>query len=404
MKVAIVIERYDLSLGGAEWMAFELASALSRLGIDAEILTAKASQTAENIQVLFPNLQSKRIPLRAFSEAVRQHLRHAHFDIVHSFVPLTFADVYQPPGGSFIEAAIRNATSYENKFIISCKKVTSFLNLRRTESLRAERQLCTDPGGPLVAALSEYVRKQFKTHYGLAAERIAVMPNGVRTDKPVDSSMAKLLKTRVLTDFGINDGSKAVFFLFGANNFRLKGLTVLLKALANTNAAGTAMTPYLIVAGSGKINKYRWLAKHLNIADKVAFLGSVNNMENLLAITNVGILPTFYDPSSRFILEALAAGKPVITTKFNGACDLFVNNRHGKVIDTPDNIPALAQAISHFIDEKNRRTAEEAILADNLTEKISIERLAGQLLSAYKSILQKKDRHRCMQSSSQQLS
>ena len=102
------------------------------------------------------------------------------------------------------------------------------------------------------------------------------------------------------------------------------------------------------------------------------------------------MLPTFYDPSSRFILEAIAAGKPVITTIFNGATDLFVNNRHGKVIDAPEDIPALAEAINYFADRNNIRKASEAIVADNLKEKVSISRVAKQLESLYESILQRK--------------
>jgi len=118
--------------------------------------------------------------------------------------------------------------------------------------------------------------------------------------------------------------------------------------------------------------------------------GIKKDIQNVLSITDVAILPTFYDPSSRFILETLAADKPVITTKFNGATDLFVNNRHGKVIDKPENITALAQAISYFTDKNNIQKASQAIIEDNLKEKISINRAARQLINVYESILHKK--------------
>ena len=111
-----------------------------------------------------------------------------------------------------------------------------------------------------------------------------------------------------------------------------------------------------------------------------------------MSITDVAVLPTFYDPSSRFILEALAAGKPVITTKFNGATDLFENNRHGKVIDTPENIDALAEAIRYFTDTNNIEKTSQAIIEDNLKENISIGRAAGELMTVYESILQRKGR------------
>jgi glycosyltransferase involved in cell wall biosynthesis len=104
------------------------------------------------------------------------------------------------------------------------------------------------------------------------------------------------------------------------------------------------------------------------------------------------VLPTFYDPCSRYILEALAASKPVITTKFNGASDFFVNNRHGKVLDSPENKDALAEAIRYFTDTKNIENASKAIVEDNLKENISIDRAARQLLDVYESILQRKGR------------
>jgi UDP-glucose:(heptosyl)LPS alpha-1,3-glucosyltransferase len=124
---------------------------------------------------------------------------------------------------------------------------------------------------------------------------------------------------------------------------------------------------------------------------RIVFLGPIRHIQNALSIIDVAILPTFYDPCSRYILEALAADKPVITTKFNGASEQFINNRHGKVIDTPEDTSALAEAIGYFTDTNNIRKASDAIVADNLKEQISINCVAKQLISVYESILQRKD-------------
>ncbi|MHC4146951.1 MAG: glycosyltransferase, partial [Planctomycetota bacterium] len=109
-------------------------------------------------------------------------------------------------------------------------------------------------------------------------------------------------------------------------------------------------------------------------------------------ISDVAVLPTFYDPSSRFVLEALAAGKPVITTRFNGATDLFVKDRHGRIVDAPDNIDELSEAVSYFTDTDNIQQASQAIVEDNLKDNISINRAAGQLIELYESILERKGR------------
>jgi UDP-glucose:(heptosyl)LPS alpha-1,3-glucosyltransferase len=390
MKVAVIIERYDISLGGAEWLVYELVSALSQLGLEVEVLAAKATADAPNTHVLCEHPPNKRISLAFFTKILRQYLSRNHFDIVHSLMPLTFADVYQPPGGSFAETIIRNAASYNNRFKIFYKKATAFTNRRRNEAMSAEKNLCKNPEGPVVAALSEYVKEQFQRHYNLGEERIVVIPNGVGTDRKIDPDRTKELKSEVFQNLRIEQEANPVFFLFGANNFRLKGLGVLIKALSLASKSDLSNTPYLLIAGSGKPEKYKNLAKRLGIANRLIFLGFQSNIQNALAISDVAVLPTFYDPSSRYILEALAAGMPVITTKYNGAADLFVNNRHGKVIDTPENIAALAEAIVYFTDTNNIQKAAKAIVEDNIKENISIRRAAKQLVEVYESILNRK--------------
>ena len=147
---------------------------------------------------------------------------------------------------------------------------------------------------------------------------------------------------------------------------------------------------FLIVAGSDSPLKYRLLVKKLGIEKKIIFLGHVQNIQNVLSIIDVAVLPTFYDPSSRFILEALAAARPVITTKFNGAAESFIDRRHGRVIDRPENITAIAEALCYFADKNNIKKASEAIIADNLKEKISVARAAERLISLYDSIIGKR--------------
>jgi len=388
-KIAIVIERANITLGGAERSAFELASALQDFGLEVEILAAKGRTNAKNIHILCQAGSGKRARYLTFAKALKKHLAENYYDIIHSVLPFEFADVYQPRGGSFAESIVRNAASYQNRFLESYKRATAFANFRRTILLRAERRLCKNPDGPVIAALSQYVATQFKQYYELDDKRIVIIPNGVKVHKGIDTAEADKLRAQIGTKLGIGKADKPVFFLFAANNFRLKGLAVLIKAMQLAAENNSDHPGYLIIAGKGGTKKYRRFAKRLNISKKVIFLGPVRNIQNALSIIDVAVLPTFYDPSSRFILEAIAADKPVITTKFNGAADLFVNNRHGKVIDNPENLCELADAINYFTNKNNIRKASQAIVADNLKEKISIERAAKQLISLYESILEK---------------
>jgi len=388
-KVALIIEHADVTRGGAERSALELTTALSDRGLEVDLLAAKGRANTENIHILCKDSFGKHTCYFTFAKVLRKHLSENNYDVIHSALPFTFADVYQPRGGTFAESISRNAVSYQNKFITSIKINTAFTNFRRTLLLQAERTLCRDKDGPVIAALSRYVADQFKQHYDTAEQRITVIPNGIAIDKQVDTTEARKLRARILAQLILTEADKPALFLFVANNFRLKGLACLIKAMHSAARYDTPRQPYLIVAGRGKPHKYQRLAKKLNIDHKILFLGPVPHIQNALSIIDVAILPTFYDPSSRYILEAIAAAKPVITTKFNGATDLFDDNRHGKVIDAPENAAALAHAITFFTDTSNIQKASQAIAEDNLKEKTSIERVAQQLQSLYQSLPQK---------------
>ncbi len=66
------------------------------------------------------------------------------------------------------------------------------------------------------------------------------------------------------------------------------------------------------------------------------------------------MLPTYYDPCSLVVFEALACGLPVITTACNGASELMTDGREGYVITAPDALGELAAALDHMTDDDDR--------------------------------------------------
>lgn len=389
-RIAIIMERADIALGGAERSVLELAAALSVLGPKVDILAAKGQRQRHNVHILCRDTAGKRVSYAVFTNVLRKYLAENHYDIVHSVLPFEFADVYQPRGGTYVESIRQNAASYQSKPIEAFKKLTAFANVRRTVLLRAEGRLCEQADGPAIIAISQYVAEQFRQHHAVPDRRLVVVPGGIRPFARADPAKADRLRAQVMTQLNIKEADQPVFFLFVANNFRLKGLAALIKAMQIVAQRKTARPAFAIIAGRGKPHKYEGLAKKLDVHERIVFLGIIQRIQDVLSISDVGILPTFYDPCSRFILEVLAAGKPVITTRFNGATDLFDRDRHGKVIDSPEDTAALAEAVAYFTDTHNIQAATQAIAADNLKEKISVNRVAKQLLSVYESVSQRK--------------
>ncbi|MHC4285491.1 MAG: glycosyltransferase family 4 protein [Planctomycetota bacterium] len=120
-KIAIIIERANIALGGAERSVFELAAALKTHGLEVDILAAKGQTNARSIRILCQDSHGKRARFLTFATALKRHLSENHYHLIHSVLPFDFADVYQPRGGTYIESILRNAVSYQNKLLESSR-------------------------------------------------------------------------------------------------------------------------------------------------------------------------------------------------------------------------------------------------------------------------------------------
>jgi UDP-glucose:(heptosyl)LPS alpha-1,3-glucosyltransferase len=389
MKVAILIERAQIGLGGAERSVSELTAELRRRGVEAVILAAKGD-SSEQVRVLCDDRSGRRTSLKAFESAVEAHLKDHRCDIIHSTLPVAGADIYQPRGGSYRETMLRNIASYPNPLVRCLKRSTHGLNVRRLEYLRAEKKVCSPGGRTILAALSGYVKEQFRRHYGLADERICVIGNGVNTDFNPELLHNNSRREMMCQLLQINPKRPGVFFLFAANNPRLKGLRPLLYAFKQAVERCPAVFPVLVAAGSRGLGPYGGLVRRLGLTGHVHTLNAAEGIWGLLAACDAAVLPTYYDPCSRFILEALAMGKPVITSRYNGAAERYRNGRHGMVVNEPDDVKGLAEALSYYCDPAKIDLARRAIDEDNLRQEVSIGKHAEQLIRLYETILCRK--------------
>jgi UDP-glucose:(heptosyl)LPS alpha-1,3-glucosyltransferase len=81
------------------------------------------------------------------------------------------------------------------------------------------------------------------------------------------------------------------------------------------------------------------------------------------------------------VLEALAMGLPVITTRQNGAIDAMTDGVHGRVLDDPQDVAALSQALTALCDDSCRATMASA--CRRLRPRLSFDAHVDQLLAIY---------------------
>src|SRR5207248_2109278 len=193
---------------------------------------------------------------------------------------------------------------------------------------------------PLIVVNSRMVRDHFQKFYGVTERKIRVITSAIDTNRFAVRDRPKL-RAEWRGRRGIDPHETAGLFL--AMNYRLKGLEPLLFA---TRLMPDLSQFKLLVAGCSRTGRYERMACRLGIADRVLFLGPRRDVHNCYFAADFLVHPTFYDPCSLVVLEALACGLPVITSRFNGAAELLTPPREGFVIDNPHDHRQLADRIT----------------------------------------------------------
>jgi UDP-glucose:(heptosyl)LPS alpha-1,3-glucosyltransferase len=166
--------------------------------------------------------------------------------------------------------------------------------------------------------------------------------------------------------------------LFVGHNFALKGLRPLLTALGRRRRQDpSGRVIHLLVCGGGETATYARLANRLGLRDQVHFLGFYPDIRDAYWSSDFFVQPTYYDPCSLVVLEALACGLPVITTEQNGAGELMTGGKEGFVLTSPGAESELVAALNKMTDDRARRTmsVEARRLGCQQTFDIHVDRL-----------------------------
>ncbi|MFO0838503.1 MAG: glycosyltransferase family 4 protein [Phycisphaerae bacterium] len=391
MNIAIVQTTLDARRGGAETSTLEMAGQLAALGQTVTLLAADVTPELQTrishdhsgtraVSVLSPS--GKPDP-HAFARAVDRHLSTSRYDVVHAVTPCYAADVYQPRGGTLIETIERSVAIGRTPLERWLRRLGRRFNRRQRALLEIEHDLLSRDPPPVVAAVSDYVLRQVAAHYPSAAARARVVFNGVNF-KPLEDDAAKDARHALRGEFGLEANARCVLFV--AHNFKLKGLAALIAARAahSPAAAGNSSDWTLIVAGRDRTRPYERLAERMGVASSIRFVGATRPVSQLFAAADVLAHPTWYDPCSRVVLEALCAGVPVVTTRCNGAAEALTPGVHGEILDWPADPATLARAIDRCLSQDCATACRRD--AHAFRERLSMRRHATELLALYQKI------------------
>ncbi|HZY89911.1 MAG TPA: glycosyltransferase family 4 protein [Gemmataceae bacterium] len=288
-----------------------------------------------------------------FGAACRRALRGADHQVTVGFDKLSGLDVLYPQGGLYLATAEHNLLKYRSPLLRRLAGLLKKLDPAHQSFCALERRQYR-PGRTLVVAISDMVRRHFQYYYGLPADNLRLVRLAANADRFDERDRPRRrLEWRQQWGFAPQD----VVALFAGINYRLKGLEPLLRAVARLPAP----TPFrLLVAGGRETAPFERLARRLGVADRVRFIGYCTDMRNCYFAADFFVHPTFYDPCSHVVLEAMACGLPVITTRYNGASELMRPPREGDVIDDPHDHARLADCLARMLDPARRSACAQA--------------------------------------------
>jgi glycosyltransferase involved in cell wall biosynthesis len=164
-----------------------------------------------------------------------------------------------------------------------------------------------------------------------------------------------------------------------------KGFDVLLKALARLEPPANDFK--LELAGDGPEREVlRSLAADLGLADRVEFLGEVDDVPSHFAQAQLLVHPSFSEGLSNTILEAMAEGLPVIATSVGATAEYIEPGRTGALVP-PGNVEALASALTELLRAPEARGRMGVAALESVRSRCSMDVVTAQYEAVYNELL-----------------
>ncbi len=366
MRLALTYQRVDPSKGGAETYVADLCGRLVAAGHEVDLY---ASQWREG--VFSREVHTVKVEPRGWTklgkiwnfavDAEALRLAADHYDCTIGFINTWGDDVLIPQGGVHAASREANARRFAPGWSRNLYTLSKQLNPKQLLLYRSIERRQYDPErGTKIVAVSKMVQGHLERLLKVAADRVRVIPNAIDADRLRVADPAATRRA-FRSDHGLKPNDLTALFV--GHNFWLKGLKPLLQSLKLRRDRNPGARPiHLLVCGGGNLGPFRRMVEELGLASVVKLIGFQADIRPSFHAADFFVLPTYYDPCSLVVFEALACGLPVITTGCNGAGELITPGRQGYVVEHPEMVDRLADALDQMTDDGARAgMAREAI-------------------------------------------
>jgi UDP-glucose:(heptosyl)LPS alpha-1,3-glucosyltransferase len=349
LTITFVRRGYSPS-GGAEAYLKRLAQGIVDLGHEAQLVATDDWPANE-----WPFGSVTRVKASSaigFADELEKSRSRINCDVLMSLERVWRCDVYR--AGDGVHQAWLNR---RRKFEMPLQRFVRGLNRKHRDILQLEEALFAKGGAGRVIANSELVKREIVDLYRYPADKIDIVRNGVPLEK---FRFDRAVREKSRNDLKLKPDDIAL--LFAGSGWERKGLRFAIEAM---ELSRDRKKLHLLVAGRGDARSYK--PRRFFTKEPVRFLGELADLRPIYAAADIFILPSIYDPFSNACLEALVSGLPTITTRDNGFREIIEHEVHGSIVDLPNNVSALRDAIRFWSDE-SRRTSARSINTERASQ------------------------------------
>jgi glycosyltransferase involved in cell wall biosynthesis len=218
--------------------------------------------------------------------------------------------------------------------------------------------------------VSGEARRFLVEQVGLTEGQIRVIPNGVDTTKFAPAPAGPQRERLVVGTAG--------------SLTPVKNQELLMRSCADLLARGADFE--IRVAGDGpERSRLLDLAEALRLADRVQFLGHVDDIHAFLHSLDIFVLPSHSEAHPNALLEAMACGLPCIATRVGGMPEMLDGGRAGLLVDANDR-QGLATALEALIGSPQRRAALGEVGRSRVSQWYSLDQMLEAYASLYRSL------------------
>jgi glycosyltransferase involved in cell wall biosynthesis len=231
-----------------------------------------------------------------------------------------------------------------------------------------------------VTCCSEAVRQEVIGVTGVPAERVTTIHNGVEVERYATTDAWSKQA------FGLREDLPVIGVVCRLVE-PTKGVSVLLKAVAMRERDPRNRRCQVLVVGDGPAQRtLRELAAGLGIGPIVHFAGMRHDVPRILPLLDVLVQPSLNEGFGVALIEAMAAGKPVVATAVGGMPEIVAHNDTGLLVP-PGDLVALADAIGQVLDDPERSRWYGMRGKERVRQWFSIEKTVRQHEDLYETLL-----------------